>query len=785
MRFRPAVLRAWLLRWRRLRGPTWTARFGPTDFFKETRVPRLSSVKNDKERRSLSFSQRVLMGASLGVSVGLFLGDLAAPGKWLGDAYVGLLQMTVLPYVVVSLIANIAKLSSAGGRRLIRCASGVMGLLWLTGLLALPVLALAFPAWEVGSFFSSSSLESPPAQDFQRLYIPSNPFAALAGGLIPAVALFCILAGAVSISMPGKERLIELLDLVSEVLTRLNRWVIQLTPLGVFGIAANAAGTLTLGELSLLQGYFLTIVLGVGLLAFGALPLLVSSLTPLRYREVMRASKEPLLTAFVTGSTFVTLPMIVEGVEKLLRAREVEAEVEPSALVALAYPFPHLGKILSLLFVPFAAWFYGGPMALGDYPAFMASGLLGSFGSLVVTIPMLLEQQQVPADVFQLFLLSGVVAARTCDVLGTMGILTFSVLASVWMGGGLSFRPRRLLPGGVALMALGGLLVGTTRAHLSGGFVEEYGREDILSTMVSAEPAAGMAVVLSAAAPNPDPLAPGESRLDRIRRRGTVRVGVAMDHLPFSFLNRDGTLVGLDVDMAHRLALDLSVGEVAAGDDGMDRLGPRGIGLEFVPLDLERLREQAEADTFDVAMSGIELTLRRSERVDLSAPYMTVTAALVVADHRRAEFANVERIAAAEGLRFAVWRGGYASERLAQRLVGVEGIEMVEIDRLGDFFESDGAYDALVTSAEVGSAWTLRYPRFAVVQALEERAEVPLVYAIPGRDPELRQFLNHWVELRTASGTLERLRRYWILGEGAAPATPRWSVIRDVLGWVE
>ena len=157
----------------------------------------------------------------------------------------------------------------------------------------------------------------------------------------------------------------------------------------------------------------------------------------------------------------------------------------------------------------------------------------------------------------------------------------------------------------------------------------------------------------------------------------------------------------------------------------------------------------------------------------------------MVEDHRRAEFANVERIVAAEGLRFAVWRGGYASERLAQRLVGVEGIEMVELDRLGEFFESDGAFDALVTSAEVGSAWTLRYPQFAVVQALEERAGVPLVYAIPGRDPELRQFLNHWIELRNASGTLERLRRYWILGEGATPATPRWSVIRDVLGWVE
>ena len=424
----------------------------------------------------------------------------------------------------------------------------------------------------------------------------------------------------------------------------------------MFGIAANAAGTLTLGELPLLQGDFLTIVPGMGPLAFWALPFLVSSLTPLRYREVMRASKEPLLTAFVTGSTFVTLPMIVEGVEKLLRAREVEAEVEPAALVALAYPFPHLGKILSLLFVPFAAWFYGGPMGLGDDPASMASGLLGSFGSLVVTIPMLLEQQQVPADGFQLFLLSGVVAARTCDVLGTMGILTFSVLASVWMGGGLGLRMRHLVLVGMGFVTVGALAIGGTRAHLARGFTAEFGKQDVLATMESAEPSAAMALLVGEVGPNPAPLAAGESRLDRVRRRSVPRVGVAMDHRSFSFLNREGRLVGLYVDMAHRPALEVGVGRLEGGSTGMDLLGPEGMVLEFVPLDLERLQEQAEQHAFDAAVSGIVLTLRRSERVDPTAPYLTVTAALAVEDHRRAERSSLARTAASEGLGIAVWR---------------------------------------------------------------------------------------------------------------------------------
>ncbi len=51
----------------------------------------------------------------MGISLGLFLGEITAPMKVIGDVYVGLLQMTVLPYIVVSLIASIGSLSVAEG----------------------------------------------------------------------------------------------------------------------------------------------------------------------------------------------------------------------------------------------------------------------------------------------------------------------------------------------------------------------------------------------------------------------------------------------------------------------------------------------------------------------------------------------------------------------------------------------------------------------------------------------------------------------------------------------
>ena len=48
-------------------------------------------------------------------------------------------------------------------------------------------------------------------------------------------------------------------------------------------------------------------------------------------------------------------------------------------------------------------------------------------------------------------------------------------------------------------------------------------------------------------------------RLDLVLERGTLRVGYFKDHLPYAFNNAEAHLVGLDVEMAHRLAKDLGV----------------------------------------------------------------------------------------------------------------------------------------------------------------------------------------------------------------------------------
>jgi len=58
----------------------------------------------------MSFSKRILIGMTAGVAVGPFFGELVSPLKIVADGFVKLLQMTVLPYLIISIISSLADL---------------------------------------------------------------------------------------------------------------------------------------------------------------------------------------------------------------------------------------------------------------------------------------------------------------------------------------------------------------------------------------------------------------------------------------------------------------------------------------------------------------------------------------------------------------------------------------------------------------------------------------------------------------------------------------------------
>ena len=84
------------------------------------------SDENEPKKRGLSFTTKILVGLFGGAFCGLFFGEFV---DWLvivGQVYVGLLQMIVLPYLTVALMTNLGRLDLQESRRLLLHAAVVL-----------------------------------------------------------------------------------------------------------------------------------------------------------------------------------------------------------------------------------------------------------------------------------------------------------------------------------------------------------------------------------------------------------------------------------------------------------------------------------------------------------------------------------------------------------------------------------------------------------------------------------------------------------------------------------
>jgi Na+/H+-dicarboxylate symporter len=723
--------------------------------------------EQNKSKFRLSLSSMILIGLGLGIACGIFFGEYCDFLSIIGDAFIQLLQMTILPYIIASLILGIGGLSYDQARLLALKGGIVMLLFWAISFTMILLMPLSFPKWETASFFSTSLVSPPKEVDFLKLYIPSNPFWSLANNVVPAVVLFSILAGIALIGIKEKDSLVKGLQATSGALIRMTNIVVKLTPIGVFAIAASAAGTMTVEEFGKLQVYLVSFNLAALLLTFVVLPLLLKPITPFKYKDIVGLSKDALVTAFTTGNLFIVLTVLTENCKSLFKKYSLtheKTEAYVDVLVPISFNFPNTGKLIMLLFVLFGAWFTGTSFSFSQYGTFVSAGLLSFFGGVDVALPFMLDLMHLPGDLYQLYMVTGVINGRTSTLLAAMNLLVFTLLTTSAMTGRLSFNKKKLINTIILISVIMFTSVGATRLYFSLAVKNEYTKDRILSRMHIKDNPLPHVVYKEV----PARFKKGNGMvagIDKIQKRGKLLVGYNSDSLPFAFFNAADELVGFDVEMAHMLAEELNV------------------DVEFVPFQYETLADQLNRGEFNIAMSGIGMSISRIEALNFSDPYLELTNALIVRDHRRDEFVDLKSIRKIEGLTLTLVKDKSYVQRIEKVLPRVE---VIELDSNREFFERNvGSWDALLTSAEVGSAWTLMYPKYTVVIPKPNIETFPLGYAVAKGNQDLLVFLNNWIQIKKNSTRIKAAYNFWILGQDAVPKKPRWSVIRNLLKWVE
>lgn len=707
--------------------------------------------------------RRIAAGLILGVACGLFFGEYCNALTAVGLAYVGLLQMTVLPYLILSLVAKIGRLDWQQVRQLGGTALGVLLIFWAVGVILMVLVSYVLPPLPGSSFYSAAKDVPGGSPAILTTFIPANVFRALSEEYVPAIVVFCVFFGGALGSMPGKQPLLDYLELCAGVVGRINHSLIQLAPIGLFALTASAAGSLRMDELARLQAYLIIFGLACGTAAFIILPVLLSSVTDISYREIMSAARGPMLIAVATGKLFVVLPEISQQCEDLLRKdKGPDAELGAStvnALVPLAYPFPHLGKIFTFTFISFAAWYVGRGLTAAQTTAMATAGTASSFASPLVAIPAMLDQYQLPQDLMAFFLLPGFLTTRMADVVGVMHLMVLTLLVTRALQGRIQVQWRRLAVSGLILLIGLGLTCVAGRWYLVATTIKQDLDQRLMSLEIPSPYQNSVVYENRSDAPAVDP--PEGSTLERVRTSRVLRVGYHGDQFPYSFVNRFGHLAGMDVELMHRLA---------------ERLQVR---LEFVPFTPEKLVEQLEAGEIDVAIGGLVVLPERLLNVGFTESYDTATIAVVTRDHCREKYATWDNVAAGGGRLGVLSEDTAAAARRA-----LPDVVIVPIPSVRSYFASQRSdIDGLIMSAEAGAAWTVLHPEFAATVP-KPSIRRPVGLAVRNHDALWLQFLDRCLEFERLDGVLERLRIYWVEGGGAQKRAPRWSVLRDVLHWV-
>jgi len=706
--------------------------------------------------------QRVIIALILGIAVGIIVGEPAGNLEILGNAYIRLLQMTVIPYVLVSIVGGLGKLDSDMASSIGVRAVKVILLIWMAVMLTLLLLPFAYPNWETAGFFSTSLVTESVKFNFLDLYIPANIFSSLAQTIMPAVVLFSLLMGIALIKVKNKETFLNVTTSISDSLMGMASFVAKLAPLGIFAISTAAAGTLQVEELGRLQVFLWVYLIAAALLGLVLLPLIIHWATPFSYREILSTAGEAVITALATGTVLVVLPMIVERCKELLIKHDMDCEETQSTvdvIVPTAYSFPSTGTLLGLGFILFSAWYVGSPLGLDQYPSYVVMGALTAFGSMSVAIPFMLDFFGLPADQFQLYLLGSVVTARFATGLAALhGFVATLLVASAVIN---RLKWHRML------QAIGAHLGVTVGVMVAAGFVLTYlipyeytGVRTFESMTLMEKP------VKMSSFEELTPLSESDltrKRMDVIRERGSIRIGYFANTLPYAFRNGDNQVVGYDMELVNDLAKDL------------------GLQIDIIRIKPDQSVNALSDGSIDIAIGGKAVTPKRALDVDYSDTYAYHTVGLVLADSRKDEFSSLEKINSKENVRLALPPNEYY-KKIAQQYF--PNAKLVEIESPRTFLKGKrGNVDAYIYSTETGSAWAMLYPEYTAMIPKGLKLRAPVGFALPKGKIEYVQFINTWLKLKKENGFQQQVYNYWILGQNPKAAKPRWSVIRNVFGW--
>lgn len=343
----------------------------------------------------------IFVAMILGIIAGLTMGKHAEIFSPVGDLFMQLIKMVIMPMILFSLIGGAASLgaSSSAGK------IGVTTFVYygVTTVIAVIIGLIFGEVFKPGVGIDLSALGSvadaakyadkgalPGFWDTIIGFVPANPFEALVSGNVLQIIVFSLFLGfAISAMKPEKrDYLLKLFNNLTEATIEIMTIIMCFAPIGVFGLMAGSVGKFgadVLVKILYLLGLYIAVLLIHNFVVLGGSVAMFSKSTS--YKEFFKHIYKVQLFAFSTASSMATLP---------LNLRTTTDELHVSKETA-AFALP-LGATINMngnaayyaMAACFFAQMFGIHLSVTQYIAIIFTSTIGAVGQAGVPGPTLL-----------------------------------------------------------------------------------------------------------------------------------------------------------------------------------------------------------------------------------------------------------------------------------------------------------------------------------------------------------------------------------------------------------
>ena len=233
----------------------------------------------------------------------------------------------------------------------------------------------------------------------------------------------------------------------------------------------------------------------------------------------------------------------------------------------------------------------------------------------------------------------------------------------------------------------------------------------------------------------------GASTLASIKKSGELVLGTSANMPPMTGTNKDGKVVGFDIDMASLMA------------SGM------GVDLKIKTMAFSELLPALEKGEVDVVISNMPMNPERNMRVAFVGPYMSSGKCVITKEEGIAKAEAAENLNSAD-IRLAAMKGSTSAEFIKVLLPKVT-LTLVEDHEGAVRMINDDKTGGLLTDYPICLSMLQRYPDAGFVSLVSLLSYEPIGIALPGGDSLYINWTENFLKRIEGVGALDELGTRW------------------------